>query len=341
MRHALILTTLAALSPLMAETNVTPAPMSDQERMRRDWERFNTASIVANVDGEAITAQEIRRIMGGVIQQLRQESKTREEYSAKLESMHTEVLTQLINNLLVIRDAKERGMQFPSSVIASEVDEKIARDFNGDRTEYLRQLRFMGKTPIDDRQDIERKITVDYLTSQVRRTVGELSPEKINRYYEANKDGFKQEAAVKVSQIALWADATETDDEVRKRASEIVARLDKGESFADLAKQYSKDDFREQGGDAGWKELASLSDNIAKSLTALTDGAHSGPIEFKAGGRLSLFILRRDAFRAEGPRPVAEVREIIEAKLMVDATRTVIEDWYQRLHDRFHVRIND
>lgn len=339
MRTAPILLSIAAIAALRAETAGAPPPMSDADRRNRSWERFNTASIVANVDGEAITAQEIRQMIRGAAQQLHEEAKSQQEYDTRLEALRNEVITQLVNNLLVTREFKERGMQFPASVVASEVEEKITRDFGGDRTEYLRSLRMQGRTPLQDRAEIERKIVIDYLTAQVRKSVGALSPEKIQRYYESNKDGFRQQAAIKVSQIALWADSTETDAEVRARAADIVARLNKGENFAELAKKFSKDDFREQGGDAGWKDLASLSDHLVKSLTALTDGAYSAPIELNAGGRLSVFIIRRDAFRPEGPRPVSEVREIIEGKLMVDATRVAVEDWYQRMRDHFYVRV--
>ncbi len=339
MRIAPILLSFAAFAVSRAETTASAQPATETESLHRAWERFNTASIVANVDGQAITAQEIRQMIRGAAQQLHQESKSRQEYDTRLASLRDEIVSQLVNNMLVTREFKERGMQFPPSVVVAEVEEKITRDFNGDRLEYLRSLRMQGKTPLQDRAEIERKIVVDYLTAQVRKSVGALSPEKIQRYYEANKDGFRQQAAIKVSQIALWADAVETDAEVRTRAADIIARLNKGENFAELAKKFSKDDFREQGGDAGWKDLSSLNDDLVKSLTALADGAYSTPIELNAGGRLSIFIIRREAFRPEGPRPVSEVREIIEGKLLVDATRVAIEDWYQRMRDHFYVRV--
>lgn len=333
-----ILVALAAAFPLRADNSESPKPATPEESARRAWERFNTAAIIANVDGIPVTADDIRTELRPILMQLREQAKSQEELIAKIESARSEVLDAIVHRTLILRDFKEKGMQFPGSVISAEVDERILRDFNGDRAEYLKHLRRIGKTPLDDRKEIQDRIVVDYLTNQVRRTVGETSPEKINSYYEANKDGFKQPASVRLSRISLWPDATETDGEIRSRAAAIIARLDKGESFADLAKEFSKDENREQGGDSGWRAVSELSDNIARAVTGLPDGAHTPAIEFNAGGRLTLYILRRDDFRPEGARPVAEVREIIEGKLMNDAFKTAREDWIARLRDHFHVR---
>src|ERR1043165_1637991 len=60
MRITAVLLAFVALSPLRADNTASPAATSPEEQARRMWERFNTAAIVANVDGEAITAEDIR-----------------------------------------------------------------------------------------------------------------------------------------------------------------------------------------------------------------------------------------------------------------------------------------
>lgn len=341
MRTTAILLALVALAPLRADNTASPAPATPEEQARRLWERFNTAAIVANVDGEAITAEDIRNELRPLIPQMRQEAKSQEDYRNRVSEMSGHVLDSLAERELILREFKEKGMQMPPSYVNEQIEEKIIREFNGDRTEYLTALRRMGRTPLDDRREMQQRIIVDYLDGQNKKSVSELSPEKIQSFYEANKGNFTQKAAVKLSQIALWAGAAETDAEVRKLAESIIARLDKGEDFAALAKEYSKDDSREKGGDTGWREISELNAEIAKSVNALADGGHTAPIEFKAGGRLSLYILRRDAYRPEGPRPVAEVREIIEGKLLADARKGARDAWIARLREHFFVRYYD
>lgn len=334
-----ILFSLLVLAPLGAAESPGPAPALTPEQMAyRQWERFNLAGIMANVDGEPITAMDVRNEMRPRLAQIRQESRTAREFSGKINAATDEILNLLTDRQLVLADFRDKQMQMPPSFVNEQIEEKIIREYNGDRSEYLAALRREGRTPIDDREQIRESIIIDYLNGQNRRTVSEVSPAKIQAFYEANKEHFSQAASMKLSQITLFAGAAETDAEVRKLADSILARLAKGESFAALAKQYSKDDNREKGGDAGWRELKDLNADLAKKLEALPDGGHTEAIEFKTGGRLSLYIFHRDEYRAAGARPVSEVREIIEAKLLADSQKTTREEWMRRLREHFYVR---
>lgn len=329
---------LLPLASLRADNTASPDPKSDAEAAVRMWERFNTAAVVANVDGEAITAENVRQELRPILPRLRQEAKSQEDYRRLLNEQSSKIIDALVDDELVLREFKDKGMQMPSSYVNEQIEEKVIREFNGDRAEYLRSLRRIGRTPLDDRRDMERRIIVEYLNGQQRRSVAELSPAKIQHFYEMNRVEFMQKEAAKISQIALWPGAADSDEDVRRQAEAILARLDKGESFSELAKLYSKDDYRERGGDTGWREIADLNPDIAKSIKGLPDGGHTAPLEFKAGGRLSLYILRRDGFRPEGPLPVGEVREIIEGKVLADAMRTVRTEWLARLREKFFVR---
>lgn len=340
MRLAVFPLIVLPVASLLAAENLVDT-MTPEKRAVKGWEAFNTAKIVANVDGEAITATDVRNELRPVFPQLREQAKDEDDFARKLDELRGKVLEGLADRTLILREFKAKGMQFPASIVSGAVEEKIIREYNGDRSEYLRHLRVLGRTPMDDRKDIEAGIIVDYLTREARKGVNEISPVKIQNYYERNKGDFKQAAAVKIARIALWADASETDDEVRKRAEVILARLDKGESFADLARQFSKDDSREQGGDTGWTELASLTDVFAAPLKALPNGGHTGAIEFKTGGRTTLYILKRDDFRPEGAKPIAEVREVIENRLLGDAVKVATDSWKERLRDKFFVRYFD
>lgn len=336
-----LLFALVALAPLRADNTATPEPTTAEESALRMWERFNTAAIMANVEGSPITAEDVRRELRPILPRLRQEATSQEDYRRRINEQSERVIGAIVDDELALSEFREKGMQMPASYVNEQIEEKVIREYNGDRAEYLRSLKRAGRTPLDDRREMERRIIVDYLNGQKRRSVAELSPVKIERFYEANRALFNREAAAKISQIALWPGAADTDEDVRKLAETILARLDKGESFAALAREYSKDTHRERGGDTGWRPLSELNADLAKSVSALPDGGHTAPIEFKAGGRLSLYILRRDAFREAGPKPVEEVREEIEAKLLSDSMRQVREEWLARLRERFFVRQYD
>lgn len=334
---------LGAQSAAPASAPVTPAAeaAAREAQLRAFWSRNNTAATVANVNGDIVTAEDIRNELRPLTPHLRQESRDEEDYNRRINEMASKALDQLVERELVLSEAKEKGIQMPASYVNEMVEEKIIREYNGDRTEYINALRRMGRTPIEDRRDMQDRTLVDYLGGQMRKSVSELSPEKIQRYYDTHKEAFNQSASVKISQIALWAGAADTDDEVRRQAKEIIAAIEKGEPFDELARKYSKDASRDNGGDTGWREVDSLNEDLSKSILALPDGGCTPPIEFRNGDRLSVYIIKRDAFRPAGPRPIGEVSGQIEEKLITEAMRIAREEWFTRLRERFYVRYFD
>lgn len=64
--------------------------------------------------------------------------------------------------------------------------------------------------------------------------------------------------------------------EKESEANDIIARLQKGEKFEDLAKQLSKDPgSKERGGDLGWNAPGSFVPAFAEAMRALTKGGFS------------------------------------------------------------------
>lgn len=353
MRNSAAFIALLTLAPVLGAQLLGPAPDTSardaaareaaarEAQFRAGWTRNNTAATVANVNGDIVTAEDIRNELLPLIPHLRQEARDEADYERRISEMASRALDQLVERELVLNEAKAKGIQMPTSYITEMVDEKIIREYNGDRTEYINALRRMGRSPLDDRREMQNRTLVDYLGGQMRKSVSELSPEKIQRYYEAHKAEFTQSASVKVSQIALWAGAADTDDDVRRQAKEIEAAIAKGESFDELARKYSKDSSRENGGDTGWREVDSLNEDLAKAVLALPDGGCTPPIEFRMGGRLSVYIIRRVAFRPAGPLPIGEVSERIENSLITEAMKVARDQWFARLRETFYVRYFD
>ncbi len=75
--------------------------------------------------------------------------------------------------------------------------------------------------------------------------VEDVTAEEVQQQYEAYKQGLAVTDERKISQILL------TGDDAKARADKIKTRLDKGESFAALAKAESDDPSGEAGGDIG------------------------------------------------------------------------------------------
>lgn len=146
-----------------------------------------------------------------------------------------------------------------------------------------------------------------------------VSQDEIKTYYDANKDGLVRPETVDLAYVALSPSdvqvANPTEDEIaaqfhaylqkqglsdgrelsqillagadaQKRADELKARLDKGESFETLAKQYSQDPSGESGGHIGQFNPAVFGNDagaVTAALSGLKVGGVSKPVKTSFG----------------------------------------------------------
>ncbi|MBE0444378.1 SurA N-terminal domain-containing protein [Psychrobacter sp. FME5] len=110
--------------------------------------------------------------------------------------------------------------------------------------------------------------------------VSDVTKEDLQQQYEAYKQGLAITDERKVSQILL------TGDNAKARADKVKARLDKGESFAKLAKAESDDPSGETGGDIGRFNAAVFGNDataVEKALEGLNVGDVTAPIKTSFG----------------------------------------------------------
>lgn len=110
--------------------------------------------------------------------------------------------------------------------------------------------------------------------------VGDVTTADLQQQYEAYKQGQALTDERKISQILL------TGNDAKARADKVKARLNKGESFAALAKSESDDPSGETGGDIGRFNPTVFGSDAAvvqKALEGLSVGDVTAPIKTSFG----------------------------------------------------------
>ncbi|KFZ41855.1 peptidylprolyl isomerase [Anoxybacillus flavithermus] len=116
---------------------------------------------------------------------------------------------------------------------------------------------------------IRDMVKLDLLRQKAAMEDIKVSDEELRKYYNEYKP------KVKASHI-LVAD--------EKTAKEIKGKLEKGEDFAKLAKEYSKDTGSAQnGGDLGWFGPGKMVEEFEKAAYALNVGEISDPVKTQFG----------------------------------------------------------
>lgn len=91
------------------------------------------------------------------------------------------------------------------------------------------------------------------------------------------------------SQILFIAENEQTTEDVQAEAEEVLALLDEGTDFAELAMAYSDNpETAAKGGDAGWDSLSSFVSEYENELNVLEVGQTSGLVQTNLG----IYIIR-------------------------------------------------
>lgn len=290
--------------------------------------------IAAVAEGKIITVEELRRELEPIIPRLRVESRNAQDFSQRLDKLSREVLQNMIDRILIVKAAEERGLLIPQSYIDQEYDDVITRDFDGDRARFLEYLRNRGETARDFRKSIHQRVVVNVMRQENRRSQSEISPERIEKFYVKNKVRFYQSEALHLRQIILSPMADEGLVPLRQTAKQIIRELDAGGNFGDIARKYSQDEMSRRGGDWGWIERKDIRKELSDAAFKLKPGEYSEPIELNE----TIFILYAEDKREEMIQPISQVRDIIENVLVGEIARETQESWLQDIRNNSYVR---
>jgi len=156
--------------------------------------------------------------------------------------------------------------------------------------------------------------TVDLYYIEVRRDElaekAVISEEDLNAYYETASGRYMQDERRQASHILiLFGD---DDDAAREQAKALTARVQAGEPFADLAKQYSADSLTaDAGGDLGLVPESQLPPALGTAVFDMSKGQVKGPVRSDFG----FHIVKLSDIVAGGPLPLEQVRAELESEL--------------------------
>ncbi|MFY0519107.1 peptidylprolyl isomerase [Lysinibacillus sp. UGB7] len=149
-----------------------------------------------------------------------------------------EVLETLISHKIIELEAAKQNITVPDEVIQSEYEELIQSYGDGDTFKEVLKSNGLTEAAVKD------NIRTYQLGKKVISASIEITDEEVEQYFKDNKDSYGQEEQVEVRHILL-------EDEVT--AQEVLKKVQAGEDFTTLAKDYSIDTVTsEDGGNLGY-----------------------------------------------------------------------------------------
>jgi hypothetical protein len=214
------------------------------------------------------------------------------------------MLDQYVEEIVLSEYAATHGVEVPAEKIAAAV-----------RTEG-------GSTVIEKRDEMRRQKLIADLA-------GSLAPPQdaeIRAYYEQHPAEFRSGEEVHVRQILVHDEPT---------ASDIIARLKKGEPFQDLSRQYSLAPNAKKGGEIGYVSRGELPKMFEDKIFALKSGASSGVIRTEN----SFHIFQVDNRRPPGVIDLPTAAPVIRERLRDDAIRERITQTVARARGEMPIAV--
>jgi peptidyl-prolyl cis-trans isomerase SurA len=280
--------------------------------------------IVATIDGEPITAHELREWV--------------KERGEGEQVAPAEALEALITQKLLEKEIKAQGISARDEDVDRYMQEVQGRS-GLDEAAFREALKQRGMTLESYKSKVKDEIERAQLVNKEIRQRVNVSSAEIKRYYEAHLSDYATGEKVKVRAIFLRVEDpgdAEAMARARAQAMELRANARSSKAFQALAKEHSEGPGAEQGGELGTFARGEMESRLEEVAFALKEGEVSEPIETGTGVTL-LFVEERVG---GSHRPLDEVSPEIREALYNEALQQRFQDWLSRdLRERHHVEV--
>ncbi len=250
----------------------------------------------------------------------------------KVRELFPVVRDMAIERILILQAYEESGMVLPNDVINRRMQEIIARDFGGDEALLKSMLRERQMTYAEWAKLIrENTIVAAMRQFQVSQKVV-VSPKVVRAYYAEHRESYGKLEGVHVRTIMLAPEQGEA------KAEEILAALEAGESWATLAKEYSRDAKAAEGGDWGFIQPADefVADVVAQ-IDALKVGERSKPFSMMG----YTLLIEKVAEKRSAIPELQEIWQQVESDVRNELGVKRYAAWVEELRRNAYIKLNE
>lgn len=206
----------------------------------------------AKVNGKAITMEDVDRAV-------KQQAQGQESKFSPLElaSARLQVLQSLIEQEVMYQKAQKENIVPTEEEVNGEINrQKIDSHLSAE--EFDRQMKEAGWSEKAYREYTKQRLSISKLIDKITSRIDAPKDSEIEAFYNGNKEAFVKKRGAKLAAIVIdpsnsgQGDDTTDEQSAAIKGQEIVNKLKAGQDFATLARQYSEDQSKLQGGDLGY-----------------------------------------------------------------------------------------
>jgi|ERR1035437_1533051 parvulin-like peptidyl-prolyl isomerase len=328
-RTVLVIMSIAVLSILLgacgqsAPSSSTPGTVDPNET-------------AARVNGKVITMEEVDRAV-------KQQAQGQESKLSPLElaGARLQVLQTLIEQEVMYQKAEKENLVPADDEVTGEVNKQKV-DSHMSAEEFDKKMKEAGFDDKSYRDSIKKGLAIQKLRDKITGRVETPKDSEIEAFYKGNPEMFVKKRGVRLAAIVVdptdsgQGDTTRNAAEADQRMKEIIGKLSQpGSDFASLAREYSEDPSKLQGGDLGYISEQDLRQNFGDQIAGgfmnptFTVGKVTNPIPIQ--GKYYIFKLQERIEKDENlTLESPDVRPQIN-QLLVDNRKQLLAASYQAI----------
>lgn len=266
--------------------------------------------IVAVVNSEPITNQEVIRRMQRLVPQLAMQGRPappRAEFAKA-------VLERLISERAQLQAASEGGIRVSNEAV-DQAAADVARQNQVSMAELRRRLASDGLSLERFRQDLRDELLLARFREREVDGRVRVSEQDLDRFLAEKKSELAAgPVELNMAQILVAVPEGASPAQLASleaRARQIRQRLDSGADFAALAKELSEASDRASGGELGLRSADRFPPLFVEAVASLKVGGVAGPVRSGAGFHLLMLLDKKQAGDAQSTITQTRARHIL------------------------------
>ncbi|MFH1189463.1 MAG: peptidylprolyl isomerase [Candidatus Omnitrophota bacterium] len=286
--------------------------------------------ILVVVNNEVITQGEIDRILAPAYEQYKA-AFPGEDLIKKLDEARQAVLAQLIEEKLILSEARRQNIEVDEKDVNAKVEEAKKKFPSNDVFEQalasqhltLKELKVKFKEQLMAKELVDQKVGARIY----------ITPSEIVEYYNLHVNEFSKPEQIKLSNILIKPKENVNTEKTEELVGEISKRLKGGSNFAELAKIYSEGPGAKDGGAVGYVKKGDLLPEIESIVFGMKEGETSDMIRTKLG----YHFFRVDEKKAAEAVSMADARRPIEEALWMGKMKDRSKEWIEDLRKHAYI----
>jgi parvulin-like peptidyl-prolyl isomerase len=258
----------------------------------------------------------------------------REQARGELE----QILAAKVSDILLYRQAKKDAGERLDEALEKAAEAEVRKFTASFKDDYARVEKALKEMGMDRRSFKERQKKIILSQEYIRQQLPENKPitysELLDCYNKMKEEFFVRPAALKFRLIDIDVAKLEVAEangnrqkQARELASELLGRIQAGEDFSKLAEEHSGVSFIGFSNPIQPANLQKPYDILAAEAERIEPGQITRPIETGE----HIFIMKLEEKRPRSFKPLKEVQEEVEAKIMLDRHKQAIDEFMAKL----------